>query len=127
MSLVHRASFMQFRHELETSAKPASHIDFEKFKQEITSLLESTGLIVVNKVRRTERLGQIFDATAQWTGINPDPEVVAETILSAWPGKDQPKTVEQHIKNSEPDFVEVRFALSLESSRYLSGRVLVQI
>lgn len=127
MAYVPKPQYSQFRHVLETTSKAIRYQEFDSLKDTVVSALESTGELVVNKVRRTERPGAIFEANCQWTGIDPDPEGVVRFLRQVWPGSEMKPTQEMHIIDIDGEQVILWFVAKGQDGGYISGRVLVVI
>ncbi len=126
MPYVHKPAFEQTKTQYLRRLRALAYKEFAEFERQAVELLESTGLILVQKVRKTGKPDSMVDFSCQWVGLSPAPHEMEQTLKRLWPPQYLLKGQEFFTTVPVDEAMSLIYAAEPEEGRFLTGRILVQ-
>lgn len=120
-----KPEFEQFRATVLKNSRPMPQQQREPYKAKVVSLLEDTGLFLVQKARKDGHDPALIEVHAAWLGTDFSVEAVIEALKSTWPGEVFENGEQKYWIEAEEEVVELWFAW--RNDNFLTGHVKVTV
>ena len=122
-----KPEFEQFRRALIRTAKPIPQQAREPYRLAIVSLLEDTGLFLVQKARKDGHDEALLEVHGSWVGTDFSTDAVKTALLQAWPGAVFSSGTDNFLIESEEEVATLQFAWDSGAGQFLTGRIKVTV
>jgi hypothetical protein len=122
-----KPEFEQFRHALLRRAQPLPQQQREPYKAAIVSLLDDSGMFLVQKSRKDGHDDALIEVHCSWVGTDFSPDHVIQTLRELWPGAIFEKGEKKHWIEAEDEVVVLEFAWENGGGQFVTGRIKVTV
>ncbi len=93
----------------------------------VVSLLEDTGLFLVQKARKDGHDEALIEIHGSWVGTDFSPDAVMSALRESWPGALFPSGEQSSLVEHEDEVATLQFAWDDGSGQFLTGRVKITV
>lgn len=123
-----KPEFEQFRTTLLRHGKAIPQQQREPYRQAIVSLLEDSGLFLVQKARKDGHDDAQIEIHGSYVGTDFSPDAVKDALRSIWPGDVFVASGEEgNWVETEDEITTLQFAWDGGSGQFLTGRVKITV
>jgi len=122
-----KPDFEQFRQSLLRRAKALSQQEREPFRAAIVSLLDDSGLILVQRARKDGHDPALIEVHGSWIGTDFSPDHVIQSLRDLWPGNVFASGEQKYWIEAEDEIVDLEFAWDNGSGQFVTGKIKVTV
>ncbi len=122
-----KPEFEHLRHTVLARSKPIPQKDREPYRESLVTLLEDTGLFLVQKARKDGHDDALIEVHASWIGTDFSTEAVVDALKSNWSAKAFDGGEVKHWIDVEDEVVTLEYVWSGSGAGFLTGRVKVTL
>lgn len=120
-----KPEFEQFRATVLKSSRPIAQQDREPIRQRVVSLLEDTGLFLVQRARKDGHNEALIEVHAAWVGTDFSVDAVIDCLKSSWPGNVFEGGEQKFWIEPEEEVVELWFAW--RDDQFVTGHIKITV